>query len=143
MPNYQTPWREAPSTAAVRESALRLAQAIVALGDGVLLQHKRKLLRDVVWIVTEANGKYNTRYISEAVLKGQKPIQHEHVFPIEGLVEQMLGNPDLIEQVLNSAIACLVTKEEHIRLGQSGEGWKRYRQAGIRVYDRLEGKWMG
>jgi hypothetical protein len=140
--DYKNSWQEKPSAVEIRQSALKLAQTIVALGDGVHRQHKCKLLRDVVWIVTEANGKYDTRYVSKAVYAGQGPIEHEHVFPIEGLVEEMLRNPDNIDQVLDTAIACLVTKEEHNLLSKSGKGWTRYRQSGIRVYDRLEGKWL-
>jgi hypothetical protein len=141
--NYQNPWQEKPDAVAVKQSALKLAQTIVGLDVAVLSNHKRKLLRDVVWIVTEANGKHNTRYVSAAVHSGQKPI-HERAIPIEDLVQRMLERPDTISQVLDSAIACLVTETEHRLLPpkSAGEGWDRYRHAGIRVFDRLEGKWL-
>jgi len=142
--NYQSSWHENPDVAAVKQSALRLARTIAELDVDVLLTHKRKLLRDVVWIVTEANGKGNTRYVSEAVYSGQGPIRHEHVLPIKYLVGRMLESPETISQVLDSAIGWLVTEGEHRLLpsNSAGEGWDRYRQAGIRVFDRLEGKWL-
>jgi hypothetical protein len=127
--NYQSSWQEKPGVAAVKRSALKLAQAIAELGDDVDPKHQRKLLRDIVWIVTEANSKYNTRYVLEHVYKAQKP-NHEHVVPIESLVKRMLERPDIISQVLDDAIGCLVTKEEHRLLPKksTGEGWDRYRQ---------------
>ncbi len=116
---------------------------IVELGAGVLQEHKYELLDILVWKVTEANGKYNTRYVSEAVYNGEGPIRHEHVLPRKYLVEQMLEKPDTISQVLDSAVACLVTEEEHCILPKKTTGgWDRYREAGIRVYDRREGKWL-
>jgi hypothetical protein len=141
---YQTSWQEKPSAAAAKQSALKLAQTIAELGVDVLPAHKKKLLDIVVWIVTEASGKYNTRYVSGAVYDGGDPIRHEHVFPRKYLVEQMLEKPGTILQVLDNAIGCLVTKDEHHLLTNmsAGAGWDRYYQAGIRVYDRLEGKWL-
>lgn len=142
--NYRGSWHEKPAAAEVRRSASKLAQAIATIGAGVLPKHKYKLLSFVVWIATEANGKYDTRYVSEAIYKGMGPVQHEHVLPIKYLVGRMLERPGTIAQVLDGAIACLVTVEEHRLLTNesTGQGWDRYRRAGIRVFDRLEGKWL-
>jgi hypothetical protein len=53
----------------------------------------------------------------------------------------MLAEPKRAKEILARAIGCVVTKEEHRRLGP-GEGWKRYQAAEIKVYDRLEMKWV-
>jgi len=104
--------------------------------------HKRRLLRQVIWEITEADGKYNVRYWSEGAVAGnEEKLQHEHVHEIKELIARLL-NGESIESVVSDALACLVTKEEHRRLTNSGKnGWARYADAGIRVFDARLGQW--
>jgi len=145
MRHRQKVWVEKASAASIKRSALKLAQHILAIKDNdVLPKHIGEILHIIVWKVTEANGKHGTRYISEGVYNGQGPVRHEHVLTRKHLVERMLREPDNVPQVLDTAIGCLVTKEEHHLLTKASrfEGWDRYREAGIRVFDRREQKWI-
>jgi len=47
------------------------------------------------------------------------------------------ANPDSAKDILKDAIGCTVTKDEHDRLNmiKNCDGWQRYREAGIRVWD--------
>lgn len=69
----------------------------------------------------------------------RKQIRHEHVFTRKSLVEEMLARPEKVEEILREkAIACVVTKDEHVRLtrfDKTHSGWDRYRAAGISVFD--------
>jgi len=137
-------WKQKKNTKEIKQSALKLAKVIVKTTN-VLEIHKKKLLSELIWKITEAEGgKYNTRFISEGFKKGGRPIQHEHVVPRKTLINQILNNPIEIETILNSAIGCVVTKDEHLALTKlkSGESWARYKNAGIRVYDQLNKKWV-
>jgi hypothetical protein len=48
----------------------------------------------------------------------------------------MAGKP--VGDVLKRAVASVVTRDEH-RLLKDGNGWKRYKAAGITVVDRKTG----
>lgn len=136
-------------------SAVNLARAIIA--TDALLKHKRELLTACIWKVTEADGKYNVRYWSEGVHQLVQvhgtilavtrlrplPLRHEHVNPRRQLVNAMLENPADIERILrDEAIACLVTVDEHPRLNNALQGFDRYQQAGIRVWDTMQETWL-
>lgn len=127
----------------IKKSAMKLAKLICS-ATGVLEIHKKKLLNELIWKITEADGKYKTRFISEGVKKGYGPIQHEHVIPRKELIRQILRRPKNIERILNNAVACLVTKKEHQSLTKlsSGKKWGRYRSIGIRIYDQKKEQWL-
>jgi hypothetical protein len=54
------------------------------------------------------------------------------------------ATPHEVDGILKIAIGCTVTIEEHTRLSKFDKeyGWKRYRKAGIVVYDTLTRKRM-
>jgi hypothetical protein len=132
---------------AASEETIKGAVSLVAFASGSddLTPRQRKGLVDLaVWWVTGASGKYATRYRSSGVLalphKGAwSELVHEHVYTRLRLVTEMLAAPaDQREAILRSAVACIVTKDEHRRLrpfDKTHIGWDRYRAAGIDVYD--------
>ena len=128
------------------ESAKTAIAGILPLD--VLPVHKRELLSTMIWKITEANGKHNLRYRSEgAVAAPQDDLIHEHVYPRRKLVKQLLqGRPDpqSLDRILEHAVACLVTPDEHQRLEalpKHIEGWNRYRAAAVRVFDTEAQEW--
>jgi hypothetical protein len=144
--------------AEVISSATHAIQHILDMGDDVKEIHKIKLLAQMLWIMTEADGltteqrtnyKYKITYISEAVKKrhdsGDKSIKglrHEHVYTKAGLIHELLASPKDIDLILKKAIACIVTDEEHLLLPHKGYvGWERYKKAKIRVWDTKANSW--
>jgi len=136
LPEYQ-PHRDREERIS---SALLAIRAIVPLP--LYPAHKRELLSVCIWKITEADGKKKVRYWSEgAIWSDPKTLQHEHVVERKELVSRLLAGDDP-EQVVNDAVACMVTPAEHSVLGKcGGSGWDRYAQASIRVYDSQNGVW--
>lgn len=141
--NYKDKWVEDDFAGEIKQSAIKLASAVANEKD-VLEKHKKQAISLMFWWVTESSGKHNTRFISEGVYNGKTPIEHEHVIPRKELVAQIMDNPQNISDLFGEAIGCLVTKEEHGLLpnGNVKKGWERYKFAGIKVYDRLNQKWL-
>ena len=144
---YQSSWKLPENFHEQMESFINAASLVIKSAE-ILLKHKKYLLDTIVWKVTEAGGKNkkDTRFISESVYNADKlgnpdkiKFEHEHVRPKRKVVQDLLDLPEKIQIILNSAVACTVTHEEH-RLLKDGEGWDRYKAANIRVYDRLEKK---
>ncbi|MEH6519205.1 MAG: hypothetical protein V7742_21200 [Halioglobus sp.] len=121
-------------------SAVTAIKAILPLN--LYPAHKRFLLSSSIWHITEADGKFKVRYWSEgAIDSDKKDWRHEHIHERRELIERLL-NGEAVDSVVADAIACIVSRKEHELLGaQTGSGWSRYRTAGIRVYDSLEGCW--
>lgn len=99
-------------------------------------------MRSVIWMLTEADGKYATRFRSFSARKASpKEIQHEHVFPILFIFEQFAAGHWDESRVIDCAVGCLVTRAEHQELSTVDRaspapiGWKRYLAAGIKVFD--------
>jgi hypothetical protein len=144
----RSPYVAKAKAAAKRNSALTLVRLILNCGEDLLLAHKRKVLKDVVWIVTEADGKHRTRYRSKRVVdtaeknpNSTELVQHEHVVGRSLIADRLIQYPDQAKQILNSAVACIVMRDEHIRLNDEVEGWRRYLEAeggSIEVYDMKE-----
>jgi len=135
---FDRPFRAIPDVEVRRLSAVRIAEAILAAPD-VTISHRRELLSIAVWKFTEADaGKWGLRFRSEGVLSGNgSGVQHEHVKPRKQLVDELLATGAPAE-VFKTAIACLVTREEHQRLSVVDPellGWQRYAAAGIQVWD--------
>lgn len=127
--------------AEIIESAISGIEGI--LGLPILDAHKRDIINGMLWTITEARGKYTTRYRSKGAFdapKGTK-LQHEHVIPRKQLVERIMREPYAAREHLSTAIGCVVTVEEHRRLTsidrtQPGlHAWERYAAAGITVID--------
>ena len=63
------------------------------------------------------------RYGSEGSISNEKArLQHEHVHERKELISRLL-NGEAVELVVKDAIACMVTKEEHLALGKSLKTW--------------------
>ena len=120
----------------------------------VMEKHYRGLLNLMIWYRTEAGGKYNQIYESVGVKKmrdndkyDKKLVQLEHVFTRKGLVDRLLKNPKNTEPILEDAIGCNITRDEHrllhkrLKTDKDVDGWKRYRKAHIKVWNTETCKW--
>lgn len=129
-----------------RDKNIRIQSAKTAIDALIGLElypaHKRELLSVCIWKITEADGKKKVRYWSEGALSSDAAaLQHEHVNERKVLINRLLDG-ECIDTVINDAVACMVTKQEHTLLTQSNKlGWERYRNAQIKVYDSLLKKW--
>ncbi len=72
-----------------------------------------------------------------------KGLNHEHVYTQKDLIRRMIAEPDRVAEIMATAVACIVTVDEHRRLGDAERanrelrGWDRYAAAGIEVHDLL------
>lgn len=105
----------------------------------IMRRHKERVIREMIWKITECDGKFKTQYRSEMVMFGANDalVEHEHVTTIESLISEILANPKELDKLKNNIMACLVTEEEHKKLKRrdNGNGWERYKRAGIHVID--------
>jgi hypothetical protein len=106
---------------------------------------KEELFRSIVWLVSEIDGKYTTRFRSRAALEAPAgSVQHEHVVPMRKLWEIVVQKCMGPAQLLPLVAACVVTRDEHRKLtaydrSSDGQfGWMRYSQCQIPVVDMLE-----
>ena len=120
-------------------SAKHLAHLIVA-SEQLLHRHRKKILSEVLWLISEADGKYTTRFRSAEVVRLARDepnslmkIQHEHVFPRKRVTELILKERDLLlndlprlDKLLEETVGCVVTTDEHKNLSNSHDGWSRY-----------------
>ena len=53
-------------------SAKQAIMAILQMNSEVLKEHKRALISRMIWKITEAHGKYNTRYCSGRGTTGRR-----------------------------------------------------------------------
>lgn len=138
-------WTPRRDSDACRASSVALARAVLAARDELTPAHLREALKVAVWKYTESDGKYSTRYRSEAALDAPSQlVHHEHVTTRRSLVDQMIAEPANVEKIMSTAIGCVVLRSEHATLGAieranpSVMGWDRYRLAGITVWDLAE-----
>lgn len=108
------------------------------------IEHLSELIVTMIWKITEADGKYKTRYQSSAALEGGRELRHDHVFTKAKLTEALLNaKPDQVDEILSTAVGCTVTKEGHARLSKYDrvcDGWERYRRAKVAVMDTQTGE---
>lgn len=158
LPWTMSGYRHPPLRLAVRDHVVAELRALRERG-GSTEAHATvtgELADLLVWIFTQTKRdrfwKYNLRFVSfeartkleatNGAGKWEDGLVHEHVFQRALLVERLLAiEPADIGLVLHDAVACVVTKQEHRRLGavQGFDGWDRYRAAGVRVWDRHHG----
>lgn len=126
-------------------SATAAIRGVLSFGTEVLEEHKKGLISKMLWKITEANGKYNTRYYSERALKADNSDKrHDHVCTRKRMIERILANPNGLDVEIRQAIGCVVTKAEHNELTKYDDkydGWDRYKQAKIKVWDGKERRW--
>jgi hypothetical protein len=139
------PWQPRKNAARIRASSIELAKAVLDARHNLFLPHLREVLDVAVWKHTECDGKHTTRYRSEASLDAPRElVHHEHVIPRRTLIDQLLADPAAVEQIMNSAIGCVVLRSEHATLAAIEKanptvtGWDRYRLADIPVWDLAE-----
>jgi hypothetical protein len=129
-----------------KKSAYKLVKAILN-ASGITPKHRKEFLALALWKVTEAEGKskYKTRFKSKAACAAKSDLRHDHVLQRKKMVADLLaakGNPINIDKILETAIGCTITKEEHSELDdyKKYDGWERYHKAGITVIDMETGK---
>ncbi len=140
------PFKEHPDTKVRFESAVLAAKAILQLD--LYPPHKRDLLKICIWKITEANGKYKTRFRTRAsqLVECSKTLAHEHVFRMKFLIDDLIYAPSNADSILERAVGCTVTRSEHEKLSALDrrlsdiDGWARYREAMIEVIDTATGK---
>lgn len=129
---------------------LTISSATNAIREILLMEdvgkiHKTELISIMIWKISQANGKWNTRYYSAGTLNSSiEKVQHEHVVTRKQIISQLFLQPDNILEILAQVTACIVTESEHRQLAkqEDKEGWERYRATGIRVYDRESNQWL-
>ena len=134
----------------ITQSAILLTEIILANRKPEILDaHLRRVLGELIWKTTEADGKHNTAYWSEAAIAcaDRRKLVHEHVITKKDLIDQLLAaEPTEAGLILNQAVACIVTTDEHNNLSKhdkTAKGWRRYDLAEVRVVDRRTGKLRG
>lgn len=146
----------------VISSAINVIKYALKLKDDVLLEHKKRILTSMIWVITEADGltaekrtgyKKKITYISGGVKtkrdKGDESIKgliHEHVYKRKNLVQDLINNPKNVDLIVQKAIGCVVTNKEHDRLhkikDKECDGWERYKKSGIKVFNTKNNKWF-
>ncbi len=142
------PYEVDPSVSERRYRSLRLISQLLTLTD-LYDAHHREMLSIAIWKWTEAVGvrpyaKYNIPLVSARVMDRNEPVKvhHEHVWARKWMVDRLLAERPWSETGLREfleehGVACIVTVEEHGRLGAVREqGWTRYLAAGVEVWDR-------
>lgn len=133
-------------SAAIVASAKKLA-VLVLKNEELHMRHRKKMLKEVMWWISEADGKYSAQYRSKAVVDlarseptSTEKIQHEHVFPRAKVADELLQNSaellksqDKLDEILDRTVGCVVLASEHRQLDDKAEGWKRY--AKVTVWD--------
>jgi len=108
--------------------------------------HLHRLLGELIWKLTEAEGKRNTQYWSRAAVSctEERQLCHEHVITKQDLIDQLLrAEPWEAEKILGQAVACTVTLDEHKQLSKCdkrAKGWNRYDLAKVDVINRRTGE---
>jgi hypothetical protein len=130
------------------ESALNAVRALLAAD--LIDAHKRELLSVCIWKLSLAEGKskYTTRFMS-AASSGRiaRHLAHEHVHERAKLVSALLSGALAPDNLSALAVACTVTRDEHVRLTAVGkvdpsiDGWERYRIASVAVIDCAQACW--
>ncbi|HWG21741.1 MAG TPA: hypothetical protein VG225_14515 [Terracidiphilus sp.] len=130
-----------------KRSATALIELLLAnKTPEILSEHLREVLKILLWKITEADGKYDTRYQSNGALecKDQKQLRHDHVYPCKRMIGALIqAKPEEWQEILRDAVGCTVTVDEHRLLSTFDEkydGWERYRKAKLRVINTETGE---
>jgi hypothetical protein len=138
-------FEEDPAAAAVVQSAVHLIKLVLRDGSDLLPEHRRMVIDAALWKITEAESrhKHRTRFCSQAVFSSPDcECRHDHVFQRAKMIDDLIASgPDAVDEIAAKAVACTVTREEHLALNRYKQldGWQRYRQVGITVIDARSG----
>lgn len=138
-------WEQSADADRIVASAKSAIAGILVMGSDVIEEHKKALISRMLWKITEANGKYTTRFQSEGARKNRDALRHDHVWTRKQMVEHILADPRALDSEIDRALGCTVTKTEHdelTRFDRLCDGWKRYKRAGIRVWDQKDRVWL-
>lgn len=129
-----------PEATGRRKSAAALIKLLLkTTTPEILPKHLEKLVDAMLWTITEADGKYNTRYRSDRALRCRDVnlLAHEHVYPKKSMIMRLRSakSDEEVDQILSLAIGCTVMRDEHNLLHglDCGDGWERYRKAKVGV----------
>jgi hypothetical protein len=121
-----------------RRSATHLINLLLAnKGPETFLCHLHELLGILLWKITEADGKYNTRHKSHAARNcADKTLwRHDHVYTKKKMIDALLrAEPNEVSGILKNVIGCTVTLAEHndlTKYDDEYDGWERYRKASV------------
>lgn len=138
-------FKEDPAAAEVIQSAVCLIKLVLRGGAELLPEHRRMVIDSALWKITEAESrnKHRTRFCSQTVFSlPDCECRHDHVFQKGRMIDELIeGGEDSVEEIVAKAVACTISKEEHLALNRFKHlyGWERYRQAGIVVIDARTG----
>ncbi len=143
-PIHQRPYQAAKNRDASIDFVTRAVEAVFGLpGLPGKVQLMKKLFWTAAWLVSEVDGKYGTRYRTQAALEAPgDQVEHEHVFPIS-LLWFVVRRALPVHEALRFSCGCVVTKAEHqtlTRLEKSEDtpmGWMRYSALTIPVVDMV------
>ena len=129
-----------PDASKRKTSAIALIELLLSVDKPeVMPKHLEELIDKMLWKITEADGKYNTRYRSERALRcdNTKLLAHEHVYPKRAMIKRLKSakSDEDVDQILSSAVGCTVMRDEHLLLHgfEHEEGWDRYRKVNVGV----------
>jgi hypothetical protein len=148
----------------VRVHQAMLKQVVRSLGElGITTRKKAsetktlKLIEEPLWKISEAFGKYKTRYFSEKAVQSvvdrfgkrrSAGLQHDHVVPRKRLVDMLFENAGTLDRVIGLCVGCVVVETEHPSLTAHEKDidlddvWAKYRDADIRVVDCKTGEFV-
>ena len=110
----------------------------------VLHVHRKELLGILLWKITQAESTtHKTRLQSQEALKLIGKLSHDHVYQRVKMIDFLVNaKPEEVDGILESAVGCTVTRDEHSRLHKFDEeyGWERYRKAGVKVTNTETGE---
>lgn len=128
-------------------SARRLVKLLLQEDSEILPKHREECLGIALWKITEAESehKHRTRLCSETVYESPltASLRHEHVYRKKHMIQSLIkSRPEDVDRILDLAVGCTVTIEEHILLHkyEDKDGWERYKAAGIAVIDACDGR---
>src|SRR5437868_4406015 len=105
-----------------KRSAVALVKRLLPQpSDDILPEHRREALGMALFKLTEAeSGKYATRYRSKEALTADKTLlRHDHVLQRGEMIKRLLtARPEDVDDILDAAVGCTITKDEHARLAQ-------------------------
>jgi hypothetical protein len=122
-------------------SAIMLVKLLLRKDVEISYAHRQEFLSLALWKVTEAESthKHRTRFCSQAAYTSpESNLRHDHVFQRAPMVRALLdSSPENVDEILDNAVACTITKDEHTLLNKfrNLDGWERYRMAEIDVID--------
>ena len=128
-----------PQSEARKRSAVTLIKCLLAQKKPeVSSAHCRALLNVLLFKITEADGKYKTRFRAQTALhcSDKTNLPHDHVFQRAKMIAALeKAVPRNADAILKRAFACTVTKKGHTRISKFDkryDGWARYARPELR-----------